>query len=231
MSSKTDLARRLELAQVEDVGEFVTGRARGMVVTLEGEAPFSTCVVELGSAIPIARMVMRPGDLNHPDAVETGDAEFDEVMQVTALASYAPTLQQLLSDKPLRLALVEFLKRNPSAEFNGSRLRVPAGEGGVTQQLVVDALTIADAVAQRFASIGFLESEAPAKIAPDEQARRLRKRLGFAAFGSSAFYLSLALISGAEPSVYWLGGGLFLVAVSLFSVLLTQDMVDESVDQ
>lgn len=164
MTTRTDLARRLELAQVEEVGEFVTGRARGMTVTLEGEAPFRACVVELGSAIPIARMVMRPGDLNHPDAVETGDAEFDEVMQVTALASYAPTLQQLLSDKPLRLALVEFLKRNPSAEFNGSRLRVPAGEGGVTQQLVIDALTIADAVAKRFARLGFSRARRPPKF-------------------------------------------------------------------
>ena len=55
MTTRTDLARRLELAQVEEVGEFVTGRARGMTVTLEGEAPFRACVVELGSAIPIAR--------------------------------------------------------------------------------------------------------------------------------------------------------------------------------
>jgi hypothetical protein len=82
MSTRTDVARRLELSEVTESGEVVTGRAKGLTVTLEGEAPFTSCVIDLGAALPLARMVMRPGDLNDPDAVETGDPEFDEQMQV-----------------------------------------------------------------------------------------------------------------------------------------------------
>lgn len=221
MSSRTDLARRLELAQVQEVGDLVTGHARGMAVTLEGEAPFTACVVELGAAVPIARMVMRPGDLNHPDAVETGDGEFDEVMQVTALASYAPTLQKLL-DQPLRSALLEFLVRHPSAEFNGSRLRVPA-EGGVTQQLVIDALTIADAVAKRFAVIGFLESEAPTRLPADEAGRAFARLLALTAAGTGAVFLLFAWSSGAEADAFWVAAGAMVVGISVMALFLARN--------
>ena len=104
VSSRTDSARRLELSEVEELGDQVTGKARGMAVTLEGASPLTACLVELGRAVPFARVVMRPGDLNHPDAVETDDAPFDDAMQVTALASYAPTLAcggRCLSSSPV----------------------------------------------------------------------------------------------------------------------------------
>ena len=182
-----------------------------MAVTLEGEAPFSACVVELGSAIPIARMVMRPGDLNHPDAVETGDGEFDEVMQVTALATYAPTLQKLL-DRPVRSALLEFLKRYPSAQFNGSRLRVPT-VGGVTQQLVVDALGIAEVVAKRFAEIGFLESEPPIVLPRHVFA----KRLAISVAGSAGTFVASGLLFdtfGATATAALVGVVLLLAQLS-----------------
>jgi hypothetical protein len=218
VSTRTDLARRLELAQVEEAGDLVTGRARGLVVALEGEPPFTGCVVDLGAAIPIASMVMRAGDLNHPDAVETGDAAFDEVMQVVALKSYAPTLQKLLDDQALRTALLEFFQRHPSAVFNGSRLHVPSASG-VTQQVVIDALAMAETVAKRFAVIGFLESEPAATLPPT---RSLAPRLALTAGGSAVGFVVLAALFGAQADAFGGGAGVLFVAICVFAVLLTR---------
>lgn len=196
MSTRTDLARRLELTGVQELGDLVTGRARGMTVSLQGETPFTGCVVELAAALPIAHLVMRPGDLNHPDAVETGDAIFDERMQVTALSGYAPTLQNLLSEKKVRRAVLKFFQRHPEAAFIGSKLHVPS-VGGVTQELLVDALALAETVAERFATIGFVETE----HAPDLPA------------GARSRSFVPTLIFGAG-----LGGILFVFAVGLLGL-------------
>ena len=188
MSARTDHARRLELSELVELGDQVIGRARSMTVTLQGEAPFTSCVVELAAALPIARLVMRPGDLNHPDAVETGDASFDESMQVTALTSYAPTLQHLLAEAPVRAAILAFFKKYPDAEFNGSRLHVPSA-AGVTQSLVVDALAFAETIAQRFATIGFLESEKPTSLPPGARSGSLGPTLAMGASLGAVLFL------------------------------------------
>jgi hypothetical protein len=225
VSTRTDLARRLELSQVEEVGAFVTGRASGMAVSLEGAPPFSACVVDLGTALPIARLVMRAGDLNHPDAVETGDARFDEAMQVTALASYAPTLQRLLSERSVRDALLEFFKRHPDASFHGSRLHVPV-TGGVTQQLIGEALTIAQTVAERFAQVGFLESEEPAKLPRSHGLNRVgtreKKLIRFAVLvgGSALAYLGFAALFGLQADAFGLWAGILFLGAGVSASLL-----------
>lgn len=226
-STRTELARRLELSRVEEVGEFVTGRAKGMTVTLQGEAPFTACVIDLGAAVPIARMVMRPGDLNHPDAVETGDADFDERMQVTALERYAPTLQRLLEDPRLRRALLEFLQRYPDAAFAGARLHVPSASG-VTPQVIADALEIAQGVAERFAAVGFLETEEPAQL-PREQAlepvepvRPLPlKRLGLGLGGGALSYLGFAALFGVQADAFGAWTGFVFLCGGLLGGYLT----------
>ena len=223
MSTRTDLARRLELSQVEEVGDLVTGRASGMTVTLEGAPPFTACIVDLGAALPIARMVMRAGDLNHPDAVETGHARFDEAMQVTALASYAPTLQRLLSELRVRVALLEFFQRHPDASFHGARLHVPA-TGGVSQQLIGEALSIAQTVAERFAQVGFLESEEAAQLpnGPNRVGTRERKLIRFAVSvsGSTLAYLGFAALFGLNPDDFAIFTGLAFLFAGVLGAFL-----------
>ena len=206
MNTRTDLARRLELSEVKEDGALVTGRARGMTVTLEGEPPFTGCVVELGCALPIARLVMRAGDLNHPDAVETGDPEFDDAMQVTALASYAPTIQKVLEHPPVRRAILSFFKTHPDAELNGSRLHVGSA-GGVTQTVLADALSLAQTIAQRFAIIGFLVSEAVPVLPPARSRKALAIRMVACSGLAGVTYLVLASFIGLDAAPQGLGLG------------------------
>lgn len=223
VSTRTDLARRLELSQVEEVGDLVSGRVKGLVVTLEGEPPFTACGVDLGAAIPIARLVMRPDDLNHPDSVETGEADFDEPMQVTALASYAPTLQRMLSEAGVRSALLQFFKRHPDASFTGSKLRVPSA-GGVTKPLIAEALAIAQVVAERFAAVGFLESEEAAKLPRGSltlpTVPRLTRRVALGVGLCGVAYVGFAWLFRFQPDANGLWCGLSFVFIGVMGGVL-----------
>jgi hypothetical protein len=214
VSTRTDLARRLELSQVEEIGTVVTGRARGMAITLEGEPPFTACIVDIGAALPIAQLVMRAGDLNHPDAVETADQLFDEAMQVTALASYAPTIQRLLKEAPVRRAVLEFFKQHPDASLNGSRLRVPA-EGGVTQQLIGEALALAQTIAERFAEVGFLESELAPKLPPGPTLLDHTMRIGLTGIAASFAWSGIASFLDLHADRVGVGLGALFVITSV----------------
>lgn len=220
MSERTDHARRLELSQVQDVGDFVSGRARGLEVSLEGAAPFTACVVELGAAIPIARMRMISGDLNHPDAVETGDVDFDERMQVTSLPTYAPTLQQLLAPEAVRGALLGFFTKYPDAQFAGTKLRVPAGAEGVTQKLIADALEVAELLVKRFSEIGFLSTE-PRTTLPDSF-RKPEIPWGQLAIGTvtgSVIWFGLTLAIGLDDPAIVGFGGVVSIGAALLSLM------------
>lgn len=222
MSERTDHARRLELSEVRDVGDFVSGRARGLTVSLEGAAPFTACVVELGAAIPIARMLMAPGDLNHVDAVETGDVDFDEHMQVISLATYAPTLQQLLAPEAVRAALLKFFKKYPDAQFTGAKLRVPVGSEGVTQRLIGDALEVSELLVKRFAEIGFLASEPPTRLPDGARTPGPWKRIALNVSVTAALWFGISLALGADDAVFVAFGGV-LIGASMISAVLGGD--------
>ncbi|MDP2273349.1 MAG: hypothetical protein Q8K32_21600 [Archangium sp.] len=219
MSTSTDLARRLELSGVQELGDGVSGLARGMTVTLQGEPPFSGCVVELAAALPIAQVVMRPGDLNHPDAVETGDAAFDEQMQVTALAGYAPTLQKLLTEKPVRRAIIEFFQRHPDAAFNGSRLHVPSASG-VNQALLTEALALAEVISERFTTIGFLETERTVDLPEGAKAIGLGTTLVLGGSGGAALFIAAVGLLDLQAD----GVGLLVGVLCFLSGLLAASL-------
>ncbi len=218
MNTRTDLARRLELSAVQELGDVVSGRARGMTVTLQGEPPFTGCVVELAAALPIAQLVMRPGDLNHPDAVETGDADFDEQMQATALTGYAPTLQKLLAEKPVRRAVLDFFQRHPDAAFSGSKLHVPSASG-VTHALLDDALALAEVIAERFATSGFLETEGEARLPAAESGRFVQTLVLGGGAGSMLFIGAAGVLDLKPDGVGLLVGGLCFVIGLTFAAV------------
>ena len=93
----------------------------------------------------------------------------------------------------------------------------------MTQQLVIDALTIADAVAKRFAVIGFLESEAPTRLPADDAARGFVRRLALTAAGSGAVFLFLAWFLEAEADAFWAAAGAMIVGISVMALFLARD--------
>ncbi len=219
MSTRTDLARRLELSGVQELGDGVSGLARGMTVTLQGEPPFTGCVVELAAALPIAQLVMRPGDLNHPDAVETGDAEFDDQMQATALAGYAPTLQKLLAEQPVRRAIIEVFQRHPDAAFNGSRLHVPSSSG-VTQALLTEALTLAEAISERFTTVGFLETERTVDLPAGAKSIGMGTTLVLGMSGGAALFIAAVAVLDLQADGVGLLVGTLCLLSGLFAATL-----------
>jgi hypothetical protein len=158
--SRESLARRLELSALRIDDERVTGTIDGFEVALLGEPPFRECQVTLGGALPLSLMRFEHGDLNHVDAVETGDPAFDEAMQVIALPGHAPTLEHVLADADLRTHVLTFLRRFPDSLLRGSTLVFKPREG-VTHETLTEAVSLARAVSKRFAHIGFVTTEKP----------------------------------------------------------------------
>lgn len=179
-------AHRLELSALKIEDGRISGTVKGFGVSLEGEAPFHTCVIDLGSALPIAKLVLQPGDLNHPDAVETGDANFDEAMQVLAQPGLAPTVQKILSDPEIRAALLTFLRLHPDCVVSGRSLRLHSKQP-IDHRLILEAVEVAKALTAKFADLGFVETEErpklPANRYTEREARELRSKIVGGALG------------------------------------------------
>lgn len=163
--SRESLARRLELSALRIEDDRVSGTIDGFEVALLGDAPFRECHVTLGGALPLSLLRLEHGDLNHPDAVETGDPDFDEAMQVLALPDHAPTLEQLLSSKGLRAQVLAFLRRFPDSFLRGNVLVLKSSEG-VTHEAMLEAVEVAKALSKQFAQVGFVTTEAPPVVEP-----------------------------------------------------------------
>jgi hypothetical protein len=97
--------------------------------------------------------------------------------------------------------------------------------GGVTQQLIGEALTLAQTIAERFAQVGFLESEAAAELPRQGMNRagtRERKwiRFGISLGGSTLAYLGFAAVFGLNPDDFAVfTGAVFLFAGALGAFL------------
>ncbi|MFT3713892.1 MAG: hypothetical protein QM817_40040 [Archangium sp.] len=159
----------LELSAVKIEDSRITGELQGFQVVLEGDVPFHGCKVELSSRIPLVSLVMRAGDLNEPEAVETGDVEFDEAMQVLAEPTFVPTIAGLLT-KDVRQALLAFLKRFPDSTLTATTLHVKS-EAPLTQKTVLEAVALVKLISAQFAANGFLDQEEPPKLPDDADTR------------------------------------------------------------
>ena len=134
-------------------------------MALPGDAPFRECYVTLGGALPPSLLRLDHGDLNHPDAVETGDPDFDEAMQVLALPGHAPTLEQVLHEKEVRAQVLGILRRFPDSFLRGNVLVLKTSEG-MTHEAMLDAVDVAKALSKQFAQVGFVSTEAPPVVEP-----------------------------------------------------------------
>lgn len=204
-------AHKLELSALKIEDGRVRGEVKGFQVTLEGDAPFHTCQIDLSSPLPIAKLAMVHGDLNHPDAVETGDPHFDEVMQVLAQPGLAPTALKILSEPGLRGAVLELLRRHPDSELGGRTLTLRSKEP-LTHALVLEAVEVARRLTARFAELGFVETEErprlPGEVRSPEEIRRLRANIiGISltstvlVFGITAFFDAPATVTAAIVGV------------------------------
>lgn len=186
----------LELSSVKIEDTRITGDLQGFKVVLEGDVPFHGCKIELSSRLPLVSLVMRAGDLNEPEAVETGDVEFDEAMQVLAEPTFVPTIARLLSPE-IRKALLAFLKRFPDSALTATTLHVKS-EQPLTQKTVLEAVALVKLLSAQFAAHGFLDQEEPPKLPDDADTRdphttldeRIRDvaRLGAAAVAAVWFF-------------------------------------------
>ncbi len=212
------LARRLELSALRVEDDRVCGTVDGFEVALVGEAPFRECHVTLAGALPLAMLRFQHGDLNHPDAVETGDPAFDEVMQVVALPGHAPTIEQLLADEDLRTHLRTFLKRFPESTVRGNVVVLKVPEA-VSHETLVEVVALARALSGRFARVGFLTTEDSPVVGPSEKGKA---RATLATMFGGAFVLSwwgYASFIEASPTVAGVGT-LWLLAVTAIAAWL-----------
>jgi hypothetical protein len=156
----------LELTALRVEGDRISGQVKGFTVTLSGDVPFHSFTVDLGAPLPISALVLQPGDLNHPDAVETQDGAFDEAFQVIAQPLLAPTVKKMLS-APVREELLRYFSRYPNAVLRSRTLEVRC-DAPVTQAAVLDAVAIAQRLNSELAAAGFLEQEARAELPGEE---------------------------------------------------------------
>jgi hypothetical protein len=163
---REQLARRLELVELRVEADRITGQVKGCEVVLEGEPPFHALQVKLNARLPLVSLVMRHGDLNHSEAVETGDVAFDEAMQVVAEPTFVPTIARLLSHAELRDTITRFLTRFPDSVLTADTLHVKS-EQPISQSTVLDAVALVNTIAARFAEHAFLEQEEPPAL-PDD---------------------------------------------------------------
>ncbi|MBL8910447.1 MAG: hypothetical protein JNM17_07060 [Archangium sp.] len=216
-------AHKLELSALKIEDGRIRGTLKGFEVTLEGGPPFHTCVIDFGSTLPIDQAVMRPGDLNHPDAVETMTGEFDEAMQVVASPGLAPTAKAILSDAAIQHALLTFLRKHQDSVLTGRTLTIRSSEP-IVHQTVLDAVTIAKLLTARFAEIGFLETDQPITLPPhkysEAQGRELISQIVGGAFGGTVSFTIIAVMMDLPMQFVGtlVAGGLALAAGAIWNI-------------
>lgn len=168
MGSRVDEARRLELSRPTAQGDLVFGELGGFKVLLEGEPPFSGFRVELGRVLPLAHLTLRTGERNDPDVLHTGDADFDDALEVLATPGHTPTLARLF-DASTRAAALEFFRAHPFARLEASSLHVPC-EQGVSSPVVQAATALARQLVTRFDEVGLVAREAPPELPVEAKA-------------------------------------------------------------
>lgn len=155
-------ARRLELTGVAEAGEHVEGHYRGVKVTLEDHGLERTLKFDLG--VPVHWVSIGPHqDLNDPDVVQTGDADFDLAITILAVDGGEPTVRGYFDTTALRSAVRAFFERYPHATLRGRTLTVPrvAAQNPVTSECLDLGSKLMLGLREAIAASPVLPKEAP----------------------------------------------------------------------
>lgn len=176
--SRLDEARRLEVSDLSDTGDGVTGRFDGLRVSLAGDGALDRLAVELPRALGVAELRGRAQDAPHPDEVLTGDDALEVLLFVRAEPGRAPAVARLLQDAALRDELRRFWLAHGDAVLDGQGLRVRLGERA--DATLRDSCALVRRLAERFDAAGaqLVPSEPPVEL-PTETAGQWLARRGW----------------------------------------------------
>lgn len=177
-TSRLDEARRLELSDLSDTGDGVTGRYEGLRVTLAGDGALEWLAVELPRALGLAELRGRAQDAAHPDEVLTGDDALEVLLFVRAEPGRAPSVARLLQDAGLRDELRRFWLAHGDAALDANVLRLRLGADAAAT--LRDACALVRRLAERFDATGaqLVPSEPPVEL-PTETAGQWLARRGW----------------------------------------------------
>lgn len=175
-NARLDEARRLELSDLADTADGITGRFGRLRVSLAGDGALERLTVELPRALGLAELRGRAQDAAHPDEVLTGDDALEVLLFVRAEPGRAPAVARLLQDEALRGELRRFWLAHGDASLDANGLRLRLGPDAAAT--LREACALVQHLVDRFDAneVQLVPSEPPVELPTETVGQWLARR-------------------------------------------------------